>query len=67
VAHDGRRSAASGGAIEISPGTLAKLDPESVAWIVKVKLPALVGVPDIDPSDPRVSPAGSAPEVTVHV
>ncbi len=36
-------------------------DDESVAWTVKVKLPAADGVPEIDPPE-SVRPPGSAPD-----
>jgi len=49
------------------PGTVAVLLPESAAWIVKLKVPALVGVPETVPSDPIDSPPGNAPETTDHV
>ena len=41
---------------------------ESCAWIVKFAVPAVVGVPLIAPVPAfNVSPAGSAPAVTLHV
>jgi hypothetical protein len=49
------------------PGIVAVLSPESAAWMVKVKVPALVGVPETVPSDPIDSPAGSPPATTDHV
>jgi hypothetical protein len=48
------------------PGRLAVLPPESATWIVKEKLPALVGVPETDPLGPRNRPPGSAPVLRLH-
>jgi hypothetical protein len=39
---------------------------ESVTSAVKVKLPAAVGVPEMDPAEERVRPPGRDPEETVH-
>ena len=39
----------------------------SVAVTVNVPVPTLVGVPDNDPSLPRVRPGGGAPVVIFHV
>ena len=39
----------------------------SVARIVKVKAPSVVGVPERTPAVVRVSPVGSAPLITVKV
>ena len=44
---------------------LCEVDAESVAWMEKLAMPAVVGVPLIMPLDKRVSPAGRAPEVIV--
>jgi hypothetical protein len=50
-------------AVAVSAG-----DPVSVNVTVKLGLPAAVGVPVIAPVEPlRLSPAGNAPDVTVHV
>lgn len=40
---------------------------ESVAWTVKLEVPAAVGDPEITPAPLNASPAGRVPEVTVHV
>jgi hypothetical protein len=42
-------------------------DVESVAWTVKVKLPAPDGVPEMTPLGERVRPPGSAPDTSVQV
>ena len=39
----------------------------SVAVTVKVKLPPVVGVPEITPEDESVSPVGSVPVVTAKL
>jgi hypothetical protein len=39
----------------------------SVAWIVGLYEPAVVGVPDIWPAALSATPAGNWPEVTAHV
>ena len=36
-------------------------------WAVNVKAPAVPGVPEIVPLAPKVRPAGSDPEMTLHV
>ena len=41
--------------------------PASVTLAVKVKLPDVVGVPEITPAVVNATPAGNCPEVTVHV
>ena len=47
--------------VELEPAAL-------VAVMVKVKTPVAVGIPLIMPvEDPKESPAGSAPLVTLHV
>ncbi len=51
----------------IVPGMLAVLSPASATWIVKEKVPALVGVPETDPSRPTARPPGSAPVLTPHL
>ena len=40
---------------------------ESVAFTVKFDVPAVVGVPERTPAVLRERPAGSEPEITVHV
>jgi hypothetical protein len=67
VEQAGIRLADRAAAMGTEPGIVAVLSPESAAWMVKVKLPALVGVPDTVPSDPIVSPPGIAPAATDHV
>ena len=55
--------------------TLSVKDPEAVCfgeeesatWSVKLNWPELLGVPESDPVDCNVIPAGSAPLVSVHV
>jgi hypothetical protein len=42
-------------------------EPESVTLIVKLKVPAVVGVPEIVPVADRVSPAGRAPELRLQL
>lgn len=42
-------------------------EPASVTVTPILKLPLAVGVPETRPVDPRVSPAGRAPEVIDHV
>jgi len=66
-AHDGIRLAVTGAAIPIVPLIVAVLSPESAAWIVNAKLPALVGFPETEPSVPRTRPDGSDPALTVHL
>jgi hypothetical protein len=39
----------------------------SATWALKVKVPAVVGVPEMLPFDARLSPAGSEPDAIVHV
>ena len=40
---------------------------ESFAWVVKLELPAAVGVPLITPALESTSPRGSVPEATLQV
>jgi hypothetical protein len=41
---------------------------ESIAWTVKLKLPVVVGVPEIAPVDVlKFNPAGKDPVATIHV
>jgi hypothetical protein len=40
---------------------------ESVAWSVNVLVPAVVGVPPIEPFGNSTSPGGSAPPTTLQV
>jgi hypothetical protein len=49
------------------PGIVAVLLPASATWTVKAKVPALVGVPETEPSDASVRPAGKAPSLIVHL
>jgi hypothetical protein len=67
VAQAGIRLADRAAAMGTEPGIVAVLLPESAAWTVKLKVPALVGVPETVPSDPIESPFGKAPETTDHV
>lgn len=47
---------------------VAGVDAESFTWIVKLELPAALGVPEITPLLPaRLRPPGSEPEATLHV
>src|SRR3954451_3365252 len=47
---------------------LPVLPEPAVALIVKLEVPAVVGIPEIRPVEPlSVNPAGSAPESTVKV
>jgi hypothetical protein len=46
---------------------VADADALSVAFTVKLAVPAAVGVPDIVPPAERVSPTGSDPLETDHV
>src|SRR4029077_17396569 len=55
--HEEVRPAVSAGATPIVPEMLAVLSPASATWMVKEKLPALVGVTETDPFGPSVSPA----------
>jgi hypothetical protein len=41
--------------------------PESATCTVKAEVPPTVGVPEIEPSPPKLSPAGSEPELGLHV
>ena len=41
--------------------------PESLAWTVKLEVPAVVGVPLIVPPPLKANPAGKLPEETLHV
>jgi hypothetical protein len=61
------RPAVSCSAIWIVPGMLAVPLPESATWMVKEKIPAVVGEPATEPSLLSASPSGSAPETTLHV
>ena len=54
------------GAIAIVAGMLAMLLPASVTWTVNAKLPAVAGVPEMEPSVPNVRPAGKVPLNTLH-
>src|SRR4029077_17374046 len=67
VAQAGIRLADKASAIGTEPGIVAVLSPESAAWMVKLKVPALVGVPETVPSDPIDRPLGNAPVTTDHV
>ena len=42
-------------------------EPESVTFIVKLKVPAVVGVPEIVPVADRVRPPGKAPELMLQL
>ena len=41
--------------------------PESLAWTVKLEVPAVVGVPEIAPAPLMANPAGKLPEETLQV
>jgi hypothetical protein len=56
-----------GGLTVIDNAAVAEADALSVAFTVKLAVPAAVGVPDIVPLAARVSPAGSVPPATDHV
>ena len=51
-----------GGTIVIPNVPFAVSEAPSVTVAVKLKLPAVEGVPEIDPSEPRESPAGADPD-----
>ena len=57
---------ATGAAVVIDSGALAVWPSASVTWTVKDTVPAVVGVPEMTPALLRLSPVGSAPEVTAH-
>jgi hypothetical protein len=57
-----------GGALTVRLNGLELEPPALVAVMVKVKMPGAVGVPLMMPvEDPKESPAGTAPLVTLHV
>jgi hypothetical protein len=57
-----------GGAATVRLNCVALDPPAFIAVTVKVEAPAVVGVPLMMPvEDPKDSPAGSAPLVTLHV
>jgi hypothetical protein len=57
-----------GGAFTVRLNGLELEPPAFFALTVKVKTPATVGIPLMRPvEDPKVSPAGRAPLVTLHV
>jgi hypothetical protein len=57
-----------GGAFTVILNDLELEPPAFVAVIVGVKTPAAVGVPLMTPvEDPRLSPAGSVPLVTLQI
>src|SRR5919198_2946159 len=66
LAQAGRRLAERRAAMLIEPGIEAVASPESAAWIVNVKWPELVGLPETLPSEPSETPGGSAPPATDH-
>jgi hypothetical protein len=55
------------GAIAILNGLVAVVPELSFTCAVKVLVPTVVGVPVIPPAGDSVSPAGSAPTVTLQV
>ena len=62
-------SGAAAAAIERARVAVVLWAGEPASWTVTpiLKLPLVVGVPETRPLDPRVSPAGRAPEVIDHV
>ena len=42
-------------------------EAESATWTVKLKVPEVVGVPEMVPLEASVRPAGRAPEVMDHL
>ena len=49
--------------VEVCTGEL-----ESDTWMVKLEVPEVVGIPEIEPVDvPKLSPAGSEPELRVQL
>ena len=55
------------GLITSESEAVADADALSVAFTVKLAVPAVVGVPEMVPLVPRLSPAGSVPVDTDHV
>jgi hypothetical protein len=49
------------------PDAVVPGEPESVTFIVKAKVPAAFGVPEIVPVEDMVRPPGNAPELTLQL
>ena len=58
-------SAAGAGSIVMANPADAVWEPPAT-WIVKLKIPAVVGVPPIAPAPDNVKPAGKDPDARVH-